>query len=177
MSGQAQHIVRKRVAVYWRLTAATRCGTTRDAQDGALLIELLVVIAILALVSTIALPRAQMLGRGPSLGLVASDMAAKLRAARSLAIAQNRDVAFALDTHARSYGIVGTGPPQTLPAGTDLSVTAARPYIRDVQDVQLVFFSDGTSSGGTIRLIAEQRLVAISVEWLTGAVRIERGAP
>jgi general secretion pathway protein H len=108
---------------------------------------------------------------------VAADIAAKLRAARNLAIAQNRDVAFALDTDARTYGVVGTGPPQTLPAATDLSVTAARPYIREAKEVQLMFFSDGTSSGGTIRLAAEHQLVAITVEWLTGAVHIERGKP
>jgi general secretion pathway protein H len=174
MSGLTEQIVRKWVALH--LTPGARCETphSRDAQEGALLIELLVVLAILALVSTIALPRAS---RGPSLGLVASDIAAKLRAARTMAIAQNRDVAFAVDTERRSYGVAGIGAPRTLPTATDLSVTAARPYIREAKEIQLIFFSDGTSSGGTIRLTEQHQSVAIGVEWLTGAVHIERGAP
>jgi general secretion pathway protein H len=176
MNGR-EPIARRRAGSPWRLTLAGRgAAKTRGANDGMLLIELLVVLAILALVSTIALPRAHM-GRGPSLGLVASDMAAKLRAARSMAIAQNRDVSFALDTNTRTYVVAGTGSPQTLPAAIDVSVTTAREYIRATKEARLVFFSDGTSSGGTIRLADQNQSVAIGVEWLTGAVHIERGAP
>ena len=177
MNGQAD-IARKRAARRQRLSPVARCGASKTggANDGALLIEVLVVLAILALVSTIALPRAH-IGRGPSLGLIASDIAAKLRAARSMAIAQNRDVSFALDTDARTYSVAGTGSPQTLPAAIDVSVTTARQYIRESKEAHLVFFSDGTSSGGTIRLADQNQSVAIGVEWLTGAVHIERGTP
>jgi|SRR5215831_14286350 len=104
-------------------------------------------------------------------------MAAKLRAARSMAIAQNRDVAFALDTGARTYGVAGAGAPKTLPATINLAVTTARPQIREANEASLVFFSDGTSSGGIIRLTDERQSVAIGVEWLTGAVHVARGAP
>jgi len=109
--------------------------------------------------------------------LVAADMAARLRAARSMAIAQNRDVSFALDTARRTYGVVGVGALQTIPATIGLSVTTARTLIRENSNALLVFFSDGTSTGGTIRLADQHQAVAIGVEWLTGAVHIERGAP
>ncbi len=176
MNGR-ESIARKRGASPWRLALAGRgAAKTGGAEDGMLLIELLVVLAVLAVISTIALPRAH-IGRGPSLGLVASDIAAKLRAARSMAIAQNHDVSFALDTDARTYGVAGTGSPQTLPAAIDVSVTTARQYIREAKEAHLVFFSDGTSSGGTIRLADQNQSVAIGVEWLTGAVHIERGTP
>jgi general secretion pathway protein H len=176
MNGR-EPIAWKRGAGSWRLALAGRgVAKTGGANDGMLLIELLVVLAILALVSTIALPRAH-IGRGPSLGLIASDIAARLRAARSMAIAQNRDVSFALDTNTRTYGVAGTGSPQTLPAAIDVSVTTGRQYIRETKEAHLVFFSDGTSSGGTIRLADQNQSVAIGVEWLTGAVHIERGTP
>ena len=176
MNGR-ESVARKRGGSPWRLALAGRgAAKTEGANDGMLLIELLVVLAILALVSIIALPRAH-IDRGPSLGLIASDIAAKLRAARSMAIAQNRDVSFALDTDARTYSVAGTGSPQTLPAAIDVSVTTARSQIREAKEAHLVFFSDGTSSGGTIRLADQNQSVAIGVEWLTGAVHIERGTP
>jgi general secretion pathway protein H len=177
MSCQSGHIARERAGSRWRLAARRGPAKTCGAEDGTSLIELLVVLAILALVAAVALPRAHMPGRGPSLRLVASDVAAELRTARSMAIAQNRDVAFAFDTETRTYGVAGTGAPQALPAAIDLLVTTARTQFGETKDAHLVFFSDGTSSGGTIQLSDQRQSVAIGVEWLTGAVHIERGAP
>jgi general secretion pathway protein H len=179
MNDETQQIGRKRAAGSRRPTPAACRGLvkTGGAEDGMLLIELLVVLAIMALVAAIALPGTPRLGRGSPLGLVASDIGAKLRAARSMAIAQNHDVAFVLDADKRTYGVAGTGARQTLPAAIDLSVTTARPHIREAKEARLIFFSDGTSSGGTIRLTDQHQSVAIGVAWLTGAVHIERGTP
>jgi general secretion pathway protein H len=147
------------------------------AEEGWSLIELLVVLAIVALVVTIALPGALTPSQGPSLRLVATDIAVRLRAARSMAVAQNREVAFALDTTARTYGVDGMDAPRALPATVDVLITTARQYVRESEAARLVFFSDGTSSGGRIRLTDRRQRIAIGVEWLTGAVHIERDAP
>jgi general secretion pathway protein H len=147
------------------------------AEEGWSLIELLVVLAILALVAAIALPGAQMPGQGPSLRLVAADIAARLRAARSLAIAEQREVAFAFDSGTRTYGVAGLGASRSLPAAVEVSITTARQYVRDAGEARLVFYSDGTSSGGTIRLAHQHQQVVIGVAWLTGAVHIDRNGP
>jgi len=172
-------MVPKRAAHRRCLNLAARQGPAkaRAGENGSSLIELLVVLAILALVAAIAMPGTPILSRGPSLSLVVADIAARLRAARSMAIAQNRDVSFALDTDRRTYGVAGVGAPQTIPATIGLSVTTARTLIRENRETELVFFGDGTSSGGTIRLADQRQSVAIGVEWLTGAVHIERSAP
>ena len=172
-------IVRKRAASRARRHPAARREPAKvriAAENGWSLIEMLVVLAILALIAAIALPGTP-LGRGASLSVVVTDMAAKLRAARSMAIAQDRDVVFALDTDRRTYGISGVGASHSIPRTIGLSVTTARTLIRENKETQLVFFSDGTSSGGTVRLTDQHQTVAIGVEWLTGAVHIERGAP
>ena len=177
MSGRDS--ARKRAATRpcLHLAGGRGLAKARATENGSLLIELLVVLAILALVAAIALPGTPILGRRPSLSLVAADIAARLRAARSVAIARNRDVVFALDPERRTYGVAGVGVPQTVPATVGLSVTTARTLIRENREAQLVFFRDGTSTGGTIRLADQHQSVAIGVEWLTGAVHIERGAP
>jgi prepilin-type N-terminal cleavage/methylation domain-containing protein len=117
----------------YRRLGAGKSGASPKAkavQDGVSLVELLVVMAILALVAAVALP-ARAPERGPSLAVLAADIAGKLRAARALAVAQARDVAFAFDVEARTYVVEGTGAPQTLPHATDLSITTARQFVRD----------------------------------------------
>jgi general secretion pathway protein H len=166
VSRQAKHVAPRRTAA----------GGGR-ADEGWSLIELLVVLAILAIVATIALPGAQTPGRNAPLGLVASDIAVRLRAARSTAIAENREVAFAFDAGTRTYGVDGMGAPRALPAAVDLTVTTARSYVRETGEARLVFYSDGTSSGGVIRLADQRQRVAIGVAWLTGAVHIDRNVP
>ena len=166
MSWRAKQVVPRRAAARrWR------------AEEGSSLIELLVVLAILAIVATIALPGAQTPGRDAPLGLVASDIAVRLRAARSMAIAENREVAFAFDAGTRTYSVDGMGAPRALPAAVGLSVTTARSYVRETGEARLVYYSDGTSSGGVIRLTDQRQRVAIGVAWLTGAVHIDRNAP
>jgi general secretion pathway protein H len=144
---------------------------------GVSLIEVLVVMAILALIAAVALPSVRLPSRGPPLGLVAADIAAKLRAARALAVAQNREIAFAFDAQARTYAVEGTGRPEPLPPGAGLSITTTRQLVRSSEEARLLFFGDGTSSGGTIRLSHERRSVAITVTWLTGVVDVKWEAP
>jgi general secretion pathway protein H len=155
-----------------RLIPAASCG----AERGTSLIEMLVVLAILALVAAVALPGAQMPGQGPSLRLVATDIAARLRAARNIAVNEQRDVAFAFDSETRTYGVEGLGPPRAVPVAVNVSVTTARQYVRDAGEARLVFYSDGSSSGGTIRLAAQHQRIVIGVAWLTGAVHVDREA-
>jgi general secretion pathway protein H len=155
-----------------------RVGGKRSAADsGITLVEVLVVLAILALIAAVALPSVRLPSRGAPLGLIATDITAKLRAARVAAITQNREIAFAFDAGARTYAVEGTGPAEALPPGTALSITTARQLVRGSEVARLVFFPDGTSSGGTIRLTYERRTVAITVAWLTGVVDVTWGSP
>jgi general secretion pathway protein H len=146
-------------------------------EDGTSLIEVLIVMAILALVAAVALPSARGPDHTPSLRPVASDIAGRLRAARATALSENRDVAFAFDAESRTYVVEGTGPPQHLPPGTDLSITTARQFVRDAHEARLTFFADGTSSGGTIKMSQTQQSVSISIAWLTSAIEISWGVP
>jgi general secretion pathway protein H len=137
----------------------------------------LVVMTILALIAAVAMPSIRLPTQGAPLRLVAADIAAKLRAARALAIAENRDIAFVFDAQARTYAVEGTGYPAPLAPEASLSITTARQLVRGSEEVRLVFFADGTSSGGTIRLSHERRSIAITVAWLTGVVDVHWEAP
>jgi len=145
--------------------------------QGSSLIEVLIVMAILALVAAVALPSVRPPDRAHSLRSIAADIAGRLRAARATALAENREVAFAFDAERRAYAVEGTGPPQPLPPAIELSITTAREFVREAQDVKVVFFADGTSSGGAIKLSEAQQSVTITIAWLTAAVEISGGSP
>ena len=156
---------------------AHRYPVITATDEGTTLIEVLIVMAILALVAAVALPSVRLPDRAHSLRTIAADIAGRLRAARATAVAENREVAFAFDTETRAYAIEGAGPPQPLPPAVDLSITTAREFVRDAKDVKIVFFADGTSSGGAIKLTEAQQAVTITIAWLTAAVEISWSSP
>ena len=128
----------------------------RSGTAGFTLIEMIVVLAILALAAGLVLTHGPMRSQRLELDSAARQVAGALRLARSRAIAQERTVAFALDT--RGYSL-DRGTPVTWAA----SVSPAGNRL-------VVFTPDGGSSGGLIQLRNGERVVSIGIDWLTGRV-------
>jgi general secretion pathway protein H len=145
---------------------------TPGTAGGFSLIELLAVIALLAMVVLIV-SSAPTPGRFRGEGMVAlRQIAAGLREARSRAIAENREVVFALDVEGRRYRI-GSGPADALPAGIDLVLDTVREEQIGATSGGIRFFPDGSSSGGRIILERGPRRESIAVHWLTGRIVID----
>ncbi len=133
-----------------------------SSTDGYTLIELLVVMGILALVATIATP-------------VASHM---VRAATA------RSDTYRLITELRRVQALAVRTQQTIsvePTSTTLHIsTGQQPALSEAATVEisapLVYYPDGTTSGGRLSLHDGGLQTDISVAWLTGAITIE-GAP
>ncbi len=142
-----------------------------SAEAGLTLLEMLVVLAILALLAT-AMP-----GLGGGLvggsGAQAQEAAVRavmgeLRRARAEAIRTAAPVAVAFDARAGRYG--REGHEARLPEGTEVGVeTAAEASLGP--DPAILFFPDGTATGGTVTLALAGRDTRIEVRWLTGAIR------
>jgi general secretion pathway protein H len=146
----------------------------RDAA-GFTLIELLVVLGILALVLAAALPMLPGAADRAALRAAASEIAAGLREARSLALSRGRSAALTLDTARRIYRIGEGTTWHALPAtiGAEL-FTAAREQLTDVTG-NIRFFPDGSSTGGGIMLAQGKAAYEVRVDWLTG--RVSLGSP
>lgn len=170
--------------------------TTRAA--GFTLIEALVVLALMA--TAFALFAGALVGALPGQQLhdATHRLAAEMRATRARAVATGVDQSFVIDTQARTWrsgasealGDASPVHPGTKPgARADggvrrqgeldealaLGATVAREEQPGPGLAAIRFFADGSSTGGRVVVRRGDAAWRVDVNWLTGAVRVERG--
>jgi general secretion pathway protein H len=144
-------------------------------QAGYLLLELLVVLAILALVLGFAVPNTRSSAAAQEPRTFATRFAFELRLARTTATLQGREVAFQINAKERWAQVDGSRRIE-LPATLGLTMIATQARDTNSSNARLVFFRDGSSTGGEISVAAGDVRHVVSVDWMTGAVRVEARA-
>ena len=140
----------------------------RAAERGFTLLELLVVLAVLGLALTFAVPAfrpdALVLSR------TGGELASALKATRATAIAQGRPQSVTVDASARLVTPGGAASVE-VPQGAVLAfaATAGRPQ---AEGGRLVFYPDGSASGGSVTLTLRQRVWRADIDWLTGRIAV-----
>ncbi len=124
---------------------------------GFTLVEVMIVLAILGVVVAIALPLLARRTPAASLASATLEVRTALAAARSAAIAQDREVSFT--AAANLYRV--DGAPHRLSAAGDLSVEVRG-------GARIAFFPSGRSSGGRLILRSAAAHREIAVEAITG---------
>lgn len=137
---------------------------------GFTLLELVLVLGLVALSSLLA--AAAMSGGvdGMRLRSAAKELAAQLRFTRAQAIATGEPQRFTLDPVAHRW----TAPKSRdgeLPRQLAIEFIGAREVQPSEGEGAIVFFADGASTGGRVRLAVEEAAWDIEVAWLTGQVR------
>jgi general secretion pathway protein H len=127
-----------------------------------------VVLTLSTLILTVALPRFAALLPGAELKNYSRQTAALLRLARSQAIATGEEVALVLDRQARQSRLSGRKTPYPWPERVELRLAQTTE-----QQAGIVFYPDGTSSGGTLVVAGSGRNYRIEVHWLTGKVAFD----
>ena len=146
-----------------------RAGWKPAAVDGFTLIELLVVMAVLAALIGLAMPALDRVMPGVSLRSEAAEVAGLLREARSRAIRDDASIAVTLDIADRAVAMPRHR--HRLPERLGMTMLTGTTEITRGGG-RILFYGDGTSTGGRLRLTAKDKHVDVLVDWLTGRITV-----
>lgn len=134
---------------------------------GFTLLEMLLMLAAVTLVAVVALPVMTSPSDNARLQASARDFAAALRLARSTAIVRGTDVLLLIEVDKHRLAITGL-PPRRYAQDLHLKATIAEPERIGATGAGFRFFSDGSATGGSVRLRLGARETVVCVDWLTG---------
>lgn len=140
-----------------------------QSQAGYTLLEMLVVIAIIAGISSIV----YVSWRGSAherLDIVADQLRLALIETRTAASRDATSKSLFLDIDKREWRTPdgGTG---RIPDAADVTVTTVRNEA-SLRVAEFRFTPEGSSTGGTIKLVEGGQIILVTVDWLTGRVAI-----
>ena len=144
----------------------------RERFKGFTLFELLVVLAIVALMLAVVPPMLPHVIGNAQVKSATRHLAAGLKYARSKAITSRQEVTLDLDVEDKTYSIENKDKRLNIPEQTKLTLITAESEQASEEKGSIRFFSDGSSTGGQIKLKHRKAEYIIDVNWLTGKVSI-----
>ncbi len=165
-------------ALAWNVRARNKHAFARQAPSlrrvrGVSLLEMLLVVALIAIASTLAAMVLTGGLNGMRLRTEAKEIAAELRYTRAQALATGRPQRFTIDPQARRWQAPNDHR-GTISESLDIQFTGARQAQARAGEGGILFFHDGGSTGGRVRLSAKSASWVVDVGWLTGEVRVMR---
>lgn len=145
---------------------ATSASTTLADERGFTLLEMLICLAIMSIAGVAVALSASGLQARSGFRNTVMQVDELLSASRAAALVSGSATALTVDTAARE--LRAADRMVALPLGIDLTITGATTGRASAKSI--VFFSDGSSSGGVLTLQAEQFTATRRVSWLTGEI-------
>jgi general secretion pathway protein H len=142
--------------------------------SGFSLLEMLVALSLVAVLIAVAVP-AFVLPPGVGLRSAADLVATGLRQARQTALRDQRPVALLIDVDARVLQVEGGRRLRALPHDVQVEVYTAQGELLGAGRGGIRFYADGSSTGGRVTLSHRGLRAEVSVEWLTGRIRVREG--
>jgi general secretion pathway protein H len=140
-------------------------------QKGFTLIEMILVLVIAMLLLGAVGPRIASGIGSIKFRAAAQEIASALRYTRAKAVAEEREAALTVYLSEHAYEVDG-GERYSIPEDVDISVYTTAEQIFDNDRGDIVFYPDGSASGGRITLEYRGQKRLIYINWLTGLVEI-----
>ena len=137
------------------------------------MLEMLLVVALIAAASVLAAAAFTGGMDGTRLRGSAKEIAAQLRYTRTQALITGLPQRFVVDPQAHTWQ-APDGRRGEIPADLGIVFTGARQAQPSRGEGAVVFFADGASTGGRVRLSLRSAAWNIDVAWLTGQVKLRR---
>ncbi len=139
--------------------------------QGFTLLEMILVLVIAAVAAAVAVPNLQPAIANMQLQSATRDVASALRHTRGEALSRGREAEFVLNVKQHFYRITGRPKPYFLPDSVKLSLFTADFLTQEGQG-SIIFYPDGSASGGRVTLEGAGKTRLVDVVWLTGNVVI-----
>lgn len=149
------------------------CRGPRYASAGFTLIEILVTMFVIGLITSLTAPRFAAMMPGAELRRTTLQLAADLRGARNKSIAEGRAVAVSFDSEGRTYVSSPGGIASGWPEKVQLEITVPDNMVSDDEQPTILFYPDGSSTGGEVLCSTNGRSYRVKVNWLAGWVSVE----
>ena len=155
-------------------SAISTTGNSRD-HGGFTLVETIVVLAVAALLLTLLPPLfAKPLDR-LQLRRSVYQLASDLRQAQQVAIIQSRETAIQINVDDRSYRSYNNADDTIMEAVDKIKLLSDARLAATARSGRVVFYPDGSSSGGHVVLTGSQQSYHVKITWISGHVSIDDG--
>lgn len=147
----------------------------KKSQNGFSLIEIILVMVFIAVLAGLASSSMFKSLEKAKIRAVSKNLVSALRYTRSKAIIKHEEKTISFNVKNKTY----QAPNKKLveiPKEVEIYVYTADSEIADDSVGKIRFFSDGSSTGGWVKIVQKDKIWKINVNWLTGEVRLVEGA-
>jgi general secretion pathway protein H len=148
------------------------CLVGNKTCNGFTLIELLVVLAIATLLLAVVPPMISNVVSSAQVKSATRLLAAGLKTARNKAISTQQEVTLAVNVENNSFSLLEKNKQLNLPDDSSIVLSTAKSEQLSDTEGAFRFFSDGSSTGGRIKLTHDPFEYFVDINWLTGKVTI-----
>lgn len=141
---------------------------------GFSLIEILVVMVMLAVIAGFVSSSMFDSLKKAKLRAVSKDLVSALKYTRGQAVIKHQQSEIVFNVEDKTYK-AAKRKTVTIPPEVDINLYTAASDIVDDKVGKIRFFSDGSSTGGWVKLTHKEKIWKINVNWLTGEIRLEEG--
>ncbi len=152
----------------WTLTTCSL-----HLNKGFTLLELIVVLFIVVLGISVVGINLSSGDNSTEIKAAARDIVSALRYARGQALMSHQETRVALDLAENTYTVSGRDKVYNIPGTIDMTVVTAQSETTGESKGNILFFADGSSTGGRITLERGNTAWQIDINWLTGQIELE----
>lgn len=142
---------------------------------GFSLIEVLLVLVLIATMAGIAVSFMSGSLEKARIQAVSKDLLSALKYTRGQAVIKHEQSVITFNVEEKTYQAPKKKAVK-IPDEIDINLYTASSDIVDDKVGRIRFFSDGSSTGGWVKLTYGKKIWKINVNWLTGEIRMEEGA-